>query len=37
LITVIGKNSAWDQRIAITGTSNGVALIAGVIGTSRFD
>jgi hypothetical protein len=33
LIAVIGKNSAWDQRVAITGASNGVTLIAGVVGT----
>jgi hypothetical protein len=32
-ITVIGKDSAWDQRISITGASSGGGIIAGVLGS----
>ena len=34
-VTVIGKDSAWDQRVAITGASNGVTVIPGIVGTSQ--
>jgi hypothetical protein len=34
-ITVIGKDSAWDQRVVITGASSGGGVIAGVVGTTQ--
>jgi transposase len=34
-ITVIGKDSSWDQRVAITGQSSGPPYIPGVIGNSQ--
>ncbi|SHL39572.1 hypothetical protein SAMN05216428_102260 [Nitrosospira sp. Nsp11] len=34
-ITVIGKDSAWDQRISITGASSGGGIIAGVLGSTQ--
>jgi hypothetical protein len=34
-ISVIGKDSAWDQRVVVTGASNGSGAIAGVVGTTQ--
>ncbi|PTQ82747.1 hypothetical protein C8R21_10326 [Nitrosospira multiformis] len=34
-ITVIGKDSAWDQRISITGASSGGGILAGVMGSTQ--
>jgi hypothetical protein len=34
-ITVIGKDSAWDQRVVITGASTGNGAFAGIIGAMQ--
>lgn len=34
-ISVIGKDSGWDQRVVITGASSGGGVIPGVIGASQ--
>ena len=34
-VTVIGKHSAWDQRVVITGASTGGGVIAGSVGVSQ--
>ena len=34
-VSVIGKDSAWPQRVVITGASTGGGLLSGVIGASQ--
>nr|MDP9121128.1 hypothetical protein [Acidobacteriota bacterium] len=34
-VRVIGKNSAWDQRVVITGAASGGGVIAGIVGTAQ--
>jgi len=34
-VTVIGKDSSWDQRVVIAGASAGSAFVQGLVGTSQ--
>jgi hypothetical protein len=34
-ISVIGKDSDWDQRVVVTGASSGSGVIGGVVGATR--
>jgi hypothetical protein len=34
-VTVVGKNSDWDQRVVISGAASGGGTIPGVVGTSQ--
>ncbi len=34
-VSVVGKDSSWDQRVVITGASSGSGILPGVIGASQ--